>query len=123
MPIQPDTVERKSKEEVKSDRATQILQNGAVDFLGRFASGVLNPFKPSLPPSLKIDSSLHLEAQKNAREMRNAFAALKVRKIKEAAQDKIGQFNAHLAHKGTIPQTVANLYLGRITREEIEAIN
>lgn len=123
MPIQQDTVTRKAKEEVGSDRATQIMENGAIDLLARLTSGVINPFKPSPPPSLKINPSLHLEAQENAREVRNAFAALRVQKIKEAAQNKIGQFNAYAAHKGTIPQTVANLYLGRITREETEAIN
>jgi hypothetical protein len=130
MPKQPDNIERKTFEEVgdnhsdQNDKQTeQVLRAGRLNMLTTLMSDVINPFKPSPIGGLKSDPGLYQEAQKHERDVRNKFATLKVGKIKEAAQNKIGQFNDYAAHKGTVPQTVANLYLGKITSEQTEAIN
>lgn len=124
MPIQSDTVERLSKEEVGVDKKKGhgYLEEGAQQILATLGASIFNPFNPRPLTGLKIDRGLYSDATAKQRELREKVGLLKKTKAREAYQNKIGELNAFAAHKGTIPQAVINIYKGKVTKELTEAL-
>lgn len=124
MPIQSDTVERLSREEVGADKKKGhgYLEEGARQILTTLGASVFNPFNPKTIKGLKIDQGLYGDATAEQRELREKVGIIKKNKARDAYQNKLGELNAFAAHKGTVPQAVINIYKGRVTKELTESL-
>lgn len=117
-----DFVNLKTIEEAGNARMNAIKKTGAMRLFSNLAIDVLSPYKPSMGNVHVRGTKLASEANEREAIYENQRAVLQKNAIKKKAAQNASAFNAYAAAKGTLPQTVANLYLSRIMQPVMEAI-
>lgn len=117
-----DFVSLKAIEEAGAARMNAIKKEGALRLFGNLAINAFSPFAPTMANVDNRGMQLSREAHAREAEFVNQNAAVRINTIKKKAAKKASSFNAYAAAKGTLPQTVANLYLARIMQPATEAI-
>lgn len=122
-----DGLNQKENSDLYGRREKAIRKAEAVRALGSAGIHFFSPFKPKLsaPSPGKVDLQEQLLA--NNKNFNKLINTIKLASARKETASQISSFNAYAAQRGTIPQTVANLYLSRIseplaqTRAYIEA--
>jgi len=101
-------------------RVSEIKKAGAVRAIGSIGLDLFSPFKPKLqPPSSGV--GLRIKSISNEERFGRLLDAMTLSDARKATASRVSSFNAFAAQRGTLPQTVANLYLSRIIEPLSEA--
>jgi hypothetical protein len=103
-------------------RVGEIKKAGAVRAIGSIGLDLFSPFKPKLrPPSSSSGIDLRIKSVSNEERFGRLLNAMTLSDARKATASRVSSFNAFAAQRGTLPQTVANLYLSRIMEPLSEA--
>jgi hypothetical protein len=101
-------------------RVNEIKKATAVRTIGSIGLDLFSPFKPKLQP-LSSGVDLRIKSISNEERFAGALDAMRLSDARKTTASRVSSFNAFAAQRGTLPQTVANLYLSRIMEPLSEA--
>lgn len=98
----------------QEDRLRAAKKTGAARALGIIGLNLFSPFKPKAPPLPADNTDAVLKQSRLNQELSGLMAKVKLADVSKAVNRRVSQFNAFAARRGTLPQTVINLYLSKI---------
>lgn len=102
-------------------RANEIKKAGAARVIGSGILDLFSPFKPKLQPPSSSGVDLRVKSVSNEERFGRLLEAMTLSDARKTTASRVSSFNAFAAQRGTLPQTVANLYLSRIMEPLSEA--
>lgn len=102
-------------------RVNEIKKAGAVRAIGSIGLDLFSPFKPKLQPLSSSGVNLRIKSVTNEERFGRLLDTMALSDARKATASRVSSFNAFAAQRGTLPQTVANLYLSRIIEPLSEA--
>lgn len=108
-------------DKVYNRRVNEIKKAGAARVIGSSLLDLFSPFKPKLQPPSSPGVDLRIKSVSNEERFGRLLDAMALSDARKATASRVSSFNAFAAQRGTLPQTVANLYLSRIMEPLSEA--